>query len=60
MNTKQLFICITTLVSIFIIGSIIFYILPKNDFSNYILIKAEKSCYKVNKYGNSKKIDNNE
>ena len=60
MNKKRLFICITTLVSIFIICSIIFYILQKNDFSNYILIKAEKSCYKVNKYGNSKKIDNNE
>lgn len=60
MNKKQLFICIATIVSILIIGSIIFYILQKNDFSNYILIKTEDSCYKVNKYGKSKKIDNNE
>ena len=60
MNKKQLFICIATIVSILIIGSIIFYILQKNDFSNYILIKTEDSCYKVNKYGKLKKIDNNE
>lgn len=60
MNKKPLFICIITLVSIFFIGSIIFYILPKNDFSNYMLIKAQESCYKVNTYGKSKKIDNNE
>ena len=60
MNKKQLFICIATIVSILIIGSIIVYILQKNDFSNYILIKTEDSCYKVSKYGKSKKIDNNE
>ena len=55
MNKKQLFICIATIVSILIIGSIIVYILQKNDFSNYILIKTEDSCYKVSKYGKSKK-----
>ena len=57
MNKKQLFICIATILSILIIGSIIFYILQKNDYSNNIIVKTEKSCYKVNKYGNSKKID---
>ncbi len=60
MNKKQLFICITILVSIFAIGSIILYILQKNDFSNYMIIKTQESCYKVNTYGKSKKIDNNE
>ena len=60
MNKKQLFVCIITLVFIFVIGSIIFYILQKNDYSNYMLIKAEESCYKVNKFGKSKKIDSNE
>ena len=43
-----------------IIGGIIFYILQKSDYSNYMLIKTEESCYKVNKYGKSKKIDSNE
>ena len=60
MNKKQLFICITTIVSIFIIGSIIFYSFQKNEYNNYMLIKTEESCYKVNKYRKSKKIDNNE
>ena len=60
MNKKLLFICIIILISICIIGGIIFYILQKNDYSNYMLIKAEESCYKANKYGKSKKIDNNE
>ena len=60
MNKKQLFICITILVSIFAIGSIILYILQKNDFSKYMIIKTQESCYKVNAYGKSKKIDNNE
>ena len=60
MNKKQLFICITILVSIFAIGSIILYILQKNYFSNRMLIKVQESCYKVNAYGKSKKIDNNE
>ena len=60
MNKKQLFICITILVSIFAIGSIILYILQKNDFSNYMIIKTQESCYKVNAYKKSKKIDNNE
>lgn len=60
MNKKILFICIITLVSIFIICSIIFYILQKNDYSNYMIIKTEEFCYKVNTYGKSKKIDNNE
>ena len=60
MNKKQLFICITILESIFAIGSIILYILQKNDFSNYMIIKTHESCYKVNAYGKSKKIDNNE
>ena len=56
MNKKQLFICITILVSIFAIGSIILYILQKNDFSNYMIIKTQESCYKVNTYVKSKKI----
>lgn len=60
MNKKQLFICIIILVSIFVIGSIIFYILQKNDFSNYMIIKTQESCYKVNAYGKAKKIDSNE
>lgn len=60
MNKKLLFICKILLVSIVIIGGIIFYILQKNNYSNYMLIKVEKSCYKVNKYGKSKRIDNNE
>ena len=59
MNKKLLYICIIILVSIIIIGGTIFYILQKNDYSKYMLIKAEESCYKVNKYGKSKKIDNN-
>ena len=60
MSKKMLFICITTLVSIFVIGSVILFILQKNDYSNYMIIKTEESCYKVNKYGNSKKINSNE
>ena len=60
MNKKRLLICITAIVSIFIIGSIIVYILQKNDYSNYILIKTDESYYKINKYLKSKKIDNNE
>ncbi|MBR3003001.1 MAG: hypothetical protein IKF38_05550 [Clostridia bacterium] len=60
MNKKLLFICTIILISICIIGGIIFYILQKNDYSNYMLIKTEESCYKVNKYGKSKKIDSNE
>ena len=60
MNKKRLLICITSIVSIFIIGSIILYIIQKNDYSNYMLIKTEESYYKVNKYLKSKKIDNNE
>lgn len=60
MNKKRLLICITLIVSIFIIGSIILYILQKNDYSNYMLIKTEESYYKVNKYLKSKGIDKNE
>lgn len=60
MNKKLLFICTIILISICIIGGIIFYNLQKNDYSNYMLIKTEESCYKVNKYGKSKKIDSNE
>ena len=56
MNKKLLFICTIILISICIIDGIIFYILPKNDFGNYMLIKTEKSCYKVNQYGKYKKI----
>ncbi len=59
MNKKRLLICITAIVSIFIIGSIILYILQKNDYSNYMFIKTEESYYKVNKFGKSKKIDSN-
>ena len=55
MNKKRLLICITAIVSIFIIGSIIVYILQKNDYSNYILIKTDESYYKINKYLKSKK-----
>ena len=59
MNKKLLYICIIILASIIIIGGVIFYILQKNDYSNYMLIKTEKSYYKVNKYLKSRKIDNN-
>ena len=60
MTKKTLFICIATLIFIFIISSIIFYILQKNDYSNNMIIKTEQSYYRVNKYGNSKEISNNE
>ena len=60
MNKKLLFIGIIIIISIFIINIIIFHILQKNDYSNNMIIKTEKSCYKINKYGNSKMIDNNE
>lgn len=53
MNKKFLFIFI--IIIIFIIGTITFIFLQKNDYSNCMLIKAEKTYYKVNKYGNSKK-----
>lgn len=58
MNKKFLFIFI--IIIIFIIGTITFIFLQKNDYSNCMLIKAEKTYYKVNKYGNSKKIENDE
>lgn len=58
MNKKLLFIFIISI--IFIIGTITFIFLQKNDYSNCMFIKAEKTCYKVNKYGNSKKIENDE
>lgn len=58
MNKKLLFIFI--IIIIFIIGTITFIFLQKNDYSNCMLIKAEKTYYKVNKYGNSKKIENDE
>ena len=59
MNKKILFIGIIIIISIFIISSIILHFIQKNDYSNYMLIKAEESCYKVNKFGKSKKIDSN-
>lgn len=58
MDKKLLFIFIISI--IFIIWTITFIFLQKNDYSNCMLIKAEKTCYKVNKYGNSKKIENDE
>mgnify|MGYP006916263309 CR=1 FL=1 len=60
MKKKFLLIFIITIFSIFIIGYISFNLLQKSDYSNYMLIKTEESCYKVNKYGKSKKIDSNE
>ena len=59
MNKKILFIGIIIIISIFIISSIILHFIQENDYSNYMLIKAEESCYKVNKFGKSKKIDSN-
>ena len=58
MDKKLLFIFIISI--IFIIGTITFIFLQENDYSNSMFIKAEKTCYKVNKYGNSKKIENDE
>ncbi len=60
MNKKILLICVIILVNISIIIGCFFYFLSLNDYNRCILIKTESSYYKVNKYGNFKKIDNNE
>lgn len=56
MNKKLLLIFIMVIFSILIIS----FFLQKNNYSDYILVKTEKNYYKVNKYGNSKEINNNE
>ncbi len=55
MNKRILFIFMAIILLIFT-----YIFLQKNNYSSYLLIKAEEYCYKLNKYGNSKEINYNE
>lgn len=60
MNKKGLVIYVMVVWFTFIIGFITYILLSINDYSNYMLVKTEQCCYKLNKSKKSKKADYNQ